>query len=164
MAFGGFDQAGGNAPMSEINTTPLVDVMLVLLIIFMITAPLMTHAVKIDLPQASSTPAEDKPETISLSVDAEGLMFWNDAPLDKSALEQRLAEAAALDPNPSCIFGRIARPVTRRSPKCSPRRAATASSASASLPSQSPRQAEPCPPALRRIVTPAAGRRDDLPG
>ena len=100
MAFGGFDQAGSNAPMSEINTTPLVDVMLVLLIIFMITAPLMTHAVKIDLPQASSTPAEDKPETISLSVDAEGLMFWNDAPLDKSALEQRLAEAAALDPQP----------------------------------------------------------------
>ena len=59
MAFGGFDQAGGNAPMSEINTTPLVDVMLVLLIIFMITAPLMTHAVKIDLPR----PLAPRPRT-----------------------------------------------------------------------------------------------------
>ncbi|MBX3679056.1 ExbD/TolR family protein [Cognatazoarcus halotolerans] len=100
MAFGGFDQTSGNAPMSEINTTPLVDVMLVLLIIFMITAPLMTHAVKIDLPQASSTPAEDKPETITLSIDAEGRLFWNDAPLEAPALDQRLAEAAALEPQP----------------------------------------------------------------
>lgn len=73
-------------PMSEINTTPLVDVMLVLLVIFIITAPLLTHAVKIDLPQATSQPLEEKPEVIDLAVDADGKMFWNDTEIDQATL------------------------------------------------------------------------------
>jgi biopolymer transport protein ExbD len=100
MAFGGFDQQGANVPMSEINTTPLVDVMLVLLIIFMITAPLLTHAVKIDLPKASSQPSEDKPENISLALRSDGQLFWNDQPLAEAELSARLAEVASRQPQP----------------------------------------------------------------
>jgi biopolymer transport protein ExbD len=72
--------------MSEINTTPLADVMLVLLIIFIITAPLLTHAVKVDLPRASTQASPDKPETITLSVDGEGAMFWNTEPVEEASL------------------------------------------------------------------------------
>lgn len=100
MAFGSFDQQGGSAPMSEINTTPLVDVMLVLLIIFMITAPLLTHGVKIDLPQASSAPSQAKPQAVSLALNASGQLFWNDQPLAEAELPARLAEAAARQPQP----------------------------------------------------------------
>lgn len=100
MAFGGFEQQGGNAPMSEINTTPLVDVMLVLLIIFMITAPLLTHAVKIDLPKASSQATDEKPQTISLALRADGQLFWNDQALPEAELPTRLAEAASRQPQP----------------------------------------------------------------
>jgi hypothetical protein len=81
MSFGGFDSGNRTAPMAEINTTPLVDVMLVLLIIFIITAPLLTHAVRIDLPEASSTPNSEKPETVTLAIDADGKLFWNDQPI-----------------------------------------------------------------------------------
>lgn len=77
-------------PMSEINTTPLVDVMLVLLVIFIITAPLLTHAVKIDLPQASSQAIEDKPEIVDVAIDAEGLVYWNDIQVAEGALEENL--------------------------------------------------------------------------
>ena len=100
MAFGGFEQQGGNTPMSEINTTPLVDVMLVLLIIFMITAPLLTHAVKIDLPKASSQPTDEKPQTISLAIRGDGQLFWNDQPLAETDLAARMAEAADRQPQP----------------------------------------------------------------
>ncbi|TVT49639.1 MAG: biopolymer transporter ExbD [Denitromonas halophila] len=100
MAFGGFDNSGQSAPMSEINTTPLVDVMLVLLIIFMITAPLLTHSVKIDLPTASSAPTVETPDAITLSLDAEGQLFWNNDPMPKEALAPRMADIAALDPQP----------------------------------------------------------------
>jgi len=100
MAFGGFDHQGNNQPMSDINTTPLVDVMLVLLIIFMITAPLLTHAVKIDLPSAGSAPTPTPAETITLSLDANGQMFWNDTAIDAAALPARLAAAAASEPQP----------------------------------------------------------------
>ncbi|ENO83449.1 biopolymer transport protein ExbD/TolR [Thauera linaloolentis 47Lol = DSM 12138] len=99
-AFGGFSQGGGQGPASEINMVPLIDVMLVLLIVFMITAPLLTHAVKIDLPQAASQPSEDKPETVALALDADGGLFWNDEPLPAEALGQRLREAAARSPQP----------------------------------------------------------------
>ncbi len=88
------------APMSEINTTPLVDVMLVLLVIFIITAPLLTHAVKIDLPQASSQPLADKPEIISLAIDGAGTMYWNDVPMAKSELKEKLLENADKKPQP----------------------------------------------------------------
>lgn len=86
--------------MVEINMTPLVDVMLVLLIVFMITAPLLTHSVKIDLPQASSSPTEQKPETVALSIDGEGRVFWNNEAVDEVALPARLAAAAAHMPQP----------------------------------------------------------------
>lgn len=88
------------APMSEINTTPLVDVMLVLLVIFIITAPLLTHAVKIDLPQASSQPLPEKPEVISISIDSAGKMYWNDAVIVQGELKVRLQEIAAKKPQP----------------------------------------------------------------
>lgn len=87
-------------PMSEINTTPLVDVMLVLLVIFIITAPLLTHAVKIDLPQATSQPLPEKPEVISLAIDAAGKTYWNDAPIEQAALKSRLEDAAKQTPQP----------------------------------------------------------------
>ena len=89
-----------NQRMSEINTTPLVDVMLVLLVIFIITAPLLTHAVKIDLPQATSQPLPEKPEVISLAIDATGKMYWNDAPLVQGELKQKLQQAADRKPQP----------------------------------------------------------------
>lgn len=102
MAFGGFDSRGGTPqPMSEINTTPLVDVMLVLLVIFIITAPMLTHSIKLDLPTAKAPASAEKPETITLSIDAAGKVFWNDAPLtDTESLTSRLAEAAGRTPQP----------------------------------------------------------------
>lgn len=87
-------------PMSEINTTPLVDVMLVLLVIFIITAPLLTHAVKIDLPQATSQPLEEKPEVIDLAVDADGKIYWNDSEIEQATLASRMQEEAAKQQQP----------------------------------------------------------------
>ncbi len=87
-------------PMSEINTTPLVDVMLVLLVIFIITAPLLTHAVKIDLPQATSQPIEDKPEIVSIAINDGGQLYWNDMPLVQEELKQKLLQIADLKPQP----------------------------------------------------------------
>lgn len=95
-----FGSDNQNSLMSEINTTPLVDVMLVLLVIFIITAPLLTHAVKIDLPQASSQPIEQKPEIISIAVDGAGQMYWNDTPLVEGELSTRLQQVAAAKPQP----------------------------------------------------------------
>jgi len=95
-----FGSDNQNSLMSEINTTPLVDVMLVLLVIFIITAPLLTHAVKIDLPQASSQPIEQKPEIISISVDGAGQMYWNDTALVEGELSARLQQAATTKPQP----------------------------------------------------------------
>ena len=100
MSFGGFDQQGSHAPMSEINTTPLVDVMLVLLIIFIITAPLLTHTIRVDLPTAGSTVSSEKPDIITLSLNNEGRLFWNDAPVDEDSLSQRLTEAGGRKPQP----------------------------------------------------------------
>jgi biopolymer transport protein ExbD len=86
--------------MSEINMTPLVDVMLVLLIIFMITIPVMKHAVNVELPVASNTPQVNKPETLRLSVDADGVYYWNEAPVDERSLFAQLGEQAVRDPQP----------------------------------------------------------------
>ena len=77
MAFASFDGKGGSAPMSDINMVPLIDVMLVLLVIFIVTAPLLTHAVKLDLPKVSSAPNQLKPDKIEFAVDAAGQRFWN---------------------------------------------------------------------------------------
>ncbi|MDB5900190.1 MAG: exbD [Ramlibacter sp.] len=98
MAFGTQDDT--DEVMNEINMTPLVDVMLVLLIIFIITVPVMKHSVNIDLPRASSAPQDTKPETIRLSVDAQGQYFWNEQPVAESELEPRLQEASKRNPQP----------------------------------------------------------------
>lgn len=84
----------------EINTTPLVDVMLVLLIIFIMTIPVMNHAVKLDLPRAANQPNEAKPETINLSIDAAGQTYWNNEVLDETQLASRIADAAKVTPQP----------------------------------------------------------------
>ncbi|WP_019140618.1 ExbD/TolR family protein [Noviherbaspirillum massiliense] len=84
----------------EINTTPLVDVMLVLLIIFIITIPVMNHSVNIDLPRASSQPELNKPENINLSIDAQGQMYWNKELVGLEQLHERIAEAAKKNPQP----------------------------------------------------------------
>ena len=101
MAFSSGNESGG--PMAEINVTPLVDVMLVLLIIFMITAPLMSHKVKVELPKATLA---EKPESkntppITLAVTQEGNMFWNDQPISAAQLESRLSVEAQKTPQPA---------------------------------------------------------------
>lgn len=95
-----FSNEHHSQPMSEINTTPLVDVMLVLLVIFIITAPLLTHAVKIELPQATSQPLPAKPEVISLSIDDTGKTYWNELPLVQGELRQKLLQIAEQKPQP----------------------------------------------------------------
>jgi biopolymer transport protein ExbD len=84
----------------EINTTPLVDVMLVLLIIFIITIPVMNHSVKIDLPRAVNQPDQTKPENINLSIDAAGKVYWNADAVDAVQLQERIAQAAKKIPQP----------------------------------------------------------------
>jgi biopolymer transport protein ExbD len=98
MAFG--TQDDNDEVMNEINMTPLVDVMLVLLIIFIITVPVMKHAVNIDLPRASNTVQDAKPETIRLSVDATGQYYWNEALLAEADLVPQLSAAAVQQPQP----------------------------------------------------------------
>ena len=99
MAFGAGED-NDNEVMSEINMTPLVDVMLVLLIIFMITVPVLSHSVKLDLPRASNTPNIVKPQTVTISVTAEGKLHWNAAPVDEAALAARLKAASDQQPQP----------------------------------------------------------------
>ena len=98
MAFGTQDDT--DEVMNEINMTPLVDVMLVLLIIFIITVPVMKHAVNIDLPRAANQEQVTRPETNRLNVDASGQYFWNESALDDTRLMAVLAEAAGRDPQP----------------------------------------------------------------
>jgi len=86
--------------MSEINMTPLVDVMLVLLIIFMLTVPVLTNAVKLDLPRAASAPEQLQPQAVTISVAADGSLFWNQTPVDAAAFRQHLQAAAAQKPQP----------------------------------------------------------------
>ncbi|WP_211444939.1 ExbD/TolR family protein [Collimonas humicola] len=100
MAFGGFNDNQNQAPMADINITPMVDVMLVLLVIFIITAPLFTHAIKVDLPSAQSAPAPEKPETISLSIDRSGKMFWNNDQVSENELANRIVASAQRQPQP----------------------------------------------------------------
>ena len=95
MSFGSPDSQDDSALMSEINMTPLVDVMLVLLIIFIITIPVINHAVRIELPSASSQREETKPARVSVAVDAAGQVFWNGQPVDDALLEARLGGGAA---------------------------------------------------------------------
>ena len=100
MAFGGLVNDAGDGDNAEINMIPLIDVMLVLLVIFIITAPLMTHAVKVDLPLASSQPNDVKPETVNLSIKADGAVYWNAEPMDPTAWRAQMELAAAKTPQP----------------------------------------------------------------
>ena len=100
MAFGGFHRSGSDALMAEINMIPLIDVMLVLLVIFIITAPLLTHSVKVDLPRASSNPNITKPDNVQLAINAEGLVYWNGEVVDRAGLRARMDAASRLKPQP----------------------------------------------------------------
>ena len=96
-----FSTGGGGGPMADINVTPLVDVMLVLLIIFMITAPLMTHKVVVKLPEATlSTKPIIKTPPVTLAIKNNGERFWNDEPVTASKLEQYVAVIVQKDPQP----------------------------------------------------------------
>ena len=99
MAFGsGLDSS--DDMVSDINMVPLIDVMMVLLIIFIITVPVLTHSVKLDLPRAENQPNIVKPETITISVTADGALNWNDVAVNEADLERRLRAAARQRPQP----------------------------------------------------------------
>jgi biopolymer transport protein ExbD len=105
MSFGSssndpFSSADDDGVMNEINMTPLVDVMLVLLIIFIVTIPVMKHSVNIDLPRATNQPQDAKPQTLRLSVDGQGTYYLNDEATDDTTLTQRFAQAATQEPQP----------------------------------------------------------------
>ncbi len=98
MAFG--SDFEDDKDMSDINMTPLVDVMLVLLIIFIIAVPVITHSVKVDLPRADNTINDIKPETINLTVTADGKIHWNETDVTETELQSRLAAEATKQPQP----------------------------------------------------------------
>ena len=98
MAFGRLERTTGPQPMSDINMTPLIDVMLVLLVIFMITAPLMTSSLKLNLPQSDAAQPSDTPTFIAVSIDASGHLFLADQEIDATALAQRVTQLAQANP------------------------------------------------------------------
>ena len=98
MAFGRLERSPRPAPMSDINMTPLIDVMLVLLVIFIITAPLMTSSLKLDLPKTDSATPSSAPAFIALAIDGEGRLFYGDEPLSRDALAVRVSAAAKANP------------------------------------------------------------------
>jgi biopolymer transport protein ExbD len=100
MAFGSFNHHRQQGPMADINVTPMVDVMLVLLVIFILSAPMFTHAVKLDLPKAQSPAAGQQASTVTVSIDGQGQVFWNTEPLEMKALEARMVEASKQEPQP----------------------------------------------------------------
>ena len=101
MSFGGFERGQApSQPMAEINVTPLVDVMLVLLVIFIITAPLLAYAIRLDLPDVKAAPIASRSEAIKLSIDADGRVFWNSDLVDARDLAARFRAAAARTPQP----------------------------------------------------------------
>jgi len=100
MAMGSFDPRRHQGPMAEINVVPLVDVMLVLLVIFIITAPLLTHSVKIDLPKASSTPNVTRPEHIEFGIRDNGDLYWSGEKVTAEQLASRFAAEAIKQPQP----------------------------------------------------------------
>jgi biopolymer transport protein ExbD len=100
MSFGGFNDNQQAAPMAEINVTPMVDVMLVLLVIFILAAPLFTQSIKLDLPAAQATPTPAEAKTVTLSIDADGTIFWDKIPVNQDELDQRLLIAGKQQPQP----------------------------------------------------------------
>lgn len=103
MAFGNGLDADDDM-VSEINMTPLVDVMLVLLIIFIITVPVLTHSVRLDLPRADNAPDLVRPESVTLSITADGTIHWNEEVISDAALESRLLASAAQQPQPEVFI------------------------------------------------------------
>jgi biopolymer transport protein ExbD len=100
MAFASFDSSRASAPMAEINMVPLIDVMLVLLVIFIVTAPLLTNTVRLDLPKADAAATDTKPDKIEFAIDASGNLFWNSEPVSRPDAVARFAEAATRQPQP----------------------------------------------------------------
>ena len=100
MAFASFDRKSSSQPMAEINMVPLIDVVLVLLVIFIVTAPLLTNAVKLDLPKATSTADIQKPEKIEFAIDAGGQLFWNGERLSREEAQTRFTQAGEKRPQP----------------------------------------------------------------
>lgn len=100
MAFGGFENKNTRSPMAEMNMVPLIDVMLVLLVIFIVTAPLLSHSVKIELPQASSKSVESPKEKIDLAIRSNGELLYNGNTVDRETAQTLFAEAARKEPMP----------------------------------------------------------------
>ena len=100
MAFASFDAKNASAPMAEINMVPLIDVMLVLLVIFIVTAPLLTQAVKLELPKASSQVNDLKPEKVEFAIDASGLLYWNGETLSRAEAAKRFVVEGKRQPQP----------------------------------------------------------------
>ncbi|KNZ33314.1 MAG: biopolymer transporter ExbD [Methylibium sp. NZG] len=100
MAFASFDAKNANAPMAEINMVPLIDVMLVLLVIFIVTAPLLTQAVKLELPKASSQVNDLKPQKVEFAIDAAGLLYWNGEVVTRAEAAKRFATEGQRQPQP----------------------------------------------------------------
>ena len=100
MAFGRLERSTPAPPMSDINMTPLIDVMLVLLVIFIVTAPLLTHAVKLDLPRADARVNPLKPDKIDFAIDAAGTRYWNGEPVSRAQAAQRFAAEGSRTPQP----------------------------------------------------------------
>jgi len=98
MAFGRLERSPSAQPMSDINMTPLIDVMLVLLVIFMITAPLMTSSLKLDLPKAEGAKPTDAQQFVTLAIDTQGRFFWGDEQVSVDTLRLRVREAAVRNP------------------------------------------------------------------
>ena len=116
MAFGGLEKKQTAAPMAEINMTPLIDVMLVLLVIFMITAPLMASSLKLDLPKTDAGQPTDTPQFISVALDPQGRLYFGDDVVDVATFNTRVADAARKNPqtevqlraDQSVAYGRVA--------------------------------------------------------
>ena len=100
MAFGSFERKSSSQPMAEINMVPLIDVVLVLLVIFIVTAPLLTNVVKLDLPKASASADIQKPEKIEFAIDAQGGLFWGGERLTREEALEKFAEAGRKRPQP----------------------------------------------------------------
>jgi biopolymer transport protein ExbD/biopolymer transport protein TolR len=157
MAFGRLERTTGDKPMSEINMTPLIDVMLVLLVIFMITAPLMTASLKLDLPKIDAPRPTDTPAFVTVALDAKGQLYFGDEPLAEDAFARRIADAARANPasevqlraDRSVPYGRVAELIAMLQKTGLTRIgfvAASAASASAA-PRASPAEAGPANPA-----------------
>lgn len=104
MAFGGFSNDQAQQPVAEINMIPLIDVMLVLLVIFIIAAPLLTHAVKIDLPRAESNVVPPESNRIQLALDAQGRVYWDGEEVTRNEWQARMSQAAGAVPQPDLLI------------------------------------------------------------